>query len=127
MPNPTNQDFDLLISELAKADERHGDSPGTADGSTIHDLKAELDTLELELRAESPIDEYEKEQECQRAVQIVEQLYRDVQPHLETIIDEQTIALGKIPGGWRGARRQDLYGEHASEFSQASPKARTRF
>ena len=101
MPNPTNQDFDLLISELAKADERHGDSPGTADGSTIHDLKAELDTLELELRAASPIDQYEKEQECQRAVQIVEQLYREVQPHLETIIDEQTICAWEKIGPYQ--------------------------
>lgn len=69
---------DELISQLARLDEalELGESSGAAD-STLEELRAELETLLSDVRQPPPVDQFENESGCRRAIELVQAIGQD--------------------------------------------------
>ena len=87
----TSQDSELeqVVNDLAKWDASDvGNPPSAAEDATLRELKAELDTLASELREPPPVDEFEDESDCRRAVELVEKIGREPTLSTQKVLEE---------------------------------------
>ena len=70
---PQDLELEQVVRVLAKWDASDVCHPSSgAEEATLRELKVELDTLASELREPPPVDEFEDESDCRRAVELVE-------------------------------------------------------
>ena len=73
-----DRELEQVVNDLAKRDATDvSNPPSAAEDATLLELKAELDTLAAELREPPPVDEFEDESDCRRAVALVERIGRE--------------------------------------------------
>ena len=77
-PRSTDSERDALIAQLASLeDASRSEKIETPDDSTLKELKGELDTLLSDVRQPPPVDEFEDESGCRRAIEIIQAIGQD--------------------------------------------------